>query len=258
MRRSIEVLFSPAEFSALCKRDLSRTTCVVLDVLRATTSMMTALANGAESVIPVGEISEALAWRQRRPDVLLAGERQGFRIDAARTGGVRFDLGNSPREFTPETVKGKTIVMTTTNGTRALRACEGASHVLIGCFLNLRAVANCVREQNVEHLLLVCSGTHEQAALEDTLAAGALCERLWPDYSTGDVADSAEMARRLYPLFQSDLLGGLKHARNGRRLLSIPELEGDVWFCVQRETLGLVGEMQEDGSIQRCGDEVRK
>src|SRR6266699_301124 len=104
MMRSIEVLFSPAEFSALARRDLSETACVVLDILRATTSMMTALANGAEAIIPVAEISEALALKQQRPEVLLAGERQGLRIRKDLTGGIEFDLGNSPREYTAEKV----------------------------------------------------------------------------------------------------------------------------------------------------------
>src|SRR5882762_4456409 len=123
MTRSIEVLFSPVEFSALSQRNLGRTACVVLDILRATTSMITALANGAEAIIPVAEISEALAIRQQRPEVLLAGEREGLRISPQLTGGVQFDLGNSPREYIAKTVQGKTIVLTTTNGTRALRAC---------------------------------------------------------------------------------------------------------------------------------------
>src|SRR5439155_947068 len=106
MTRSIEVLFSPVEFSALSQRNLGRTACVVLDILRATTSMITALANGAEAIIPVGEIAEALAIKQQRPEVLLAGERNGLRIRGDLTGGNDFDFGNSPREFLPEKVRG--------------------------------------------------------------------------------------------------------------------------------------------------------
>ena len=97
----INALFSPAEIAALRTRDLSQTVCVVFDVLRATSTLMTALGNGAEAVVPVMDIPEALAWKKRCPDVLLAGEREGMRITAALSGGVEFDLGNSPREFTP-------------------------------------------------------------------------------------------------------------------------------------------------------------
>jgi 2-phosphosulfolactate phosphatase len=255
MTRSIEVLFSPAESSALTHRDLGRTACVVLDILRATTSMMTALANGAEAINPAGEIPEALAIKEERPEVLLAGERNGLRIRADQTGGIDFDFGNSPREFLPEKVRGKTIVMTTTNGTRALRACAHAETVLIGSFLNLRAIVNWIRRELPPHLILVCSGTHRQAALEDTLAAGALCERLWPYYASGQVADSAEIARRIYPLLQSDLVGAMKHSRNGQRLLNHPELRGDVHFCVQRETLSFVAGLQTDGTLRKLACE---
>src|SRR5687768_12698571 len=95
----IEVLFSPAEFEALPKRDLSATTCVVFDVLRATSSIVTALAHGAESITPVATIAEALQEKQKNPEILLAGERDGFRITSKLTSTIDFDLGNSPREF---------------------------------------------------------------------------------------------------------------------------------------------------------------
>ncbi len=251
MPTRLEVLLSPLEFASLRNRDLGQTVCVVFDILRATTSMVTALANGAEAIIPVAEISEALAIRQQRPEVLLAGERDGLRIRAELTGGVEFDLGNSPREFTAAKVQGKTIVMTTTNGTRALRACAGAKSVLVGSFLNLRATYLWLQEHRPPNLILVCSGTFDEPALEDTLAAGAVCERIWPIYAGGHISDSAEIARRLYPLMQFDLPGVMKHAHNGRRLLANPELRNDVWYCVQRETLPFAAERCPDGAIRR-------
>src|SRR5215211_2708797 len=146
MTATLEVILTPAEFGPLRQRDLSQTVCVVFDILRATTSMITALANGADSIIPVEQISEALELRRQRPELLLAGERDGVRIRSNLTGGIDFDLGNSPREFTSERVQGRSIVMTTTNGTRALRACAAAQVVLIGSFLNLRAITNWLRD----------------------------------------------------------------------------------------------------------------
>ncbi|HSY42699.1 MAG TPA: 2-phosphosulfolactate phosphatase, partial [Candidatus Acidoferrum sp.] len=116
----IEAILTPAELPALTGRDLSGTACVVFDVLRATSTFVTALHHGASAIIPVSEISEAMDIGKKRPDVLLGGERNGVKI---RTAEGEFDFGNSPREYTPEKVKGKTIVSTTTNGTRALRAC---------------------------------------------------------------------------------------------------------------------------------------
>lgn len=247
----LEVILSPAEFSALAQRDLSQAVCVVFDILRATTSMITALANGAEAIIPVAEISEALAIRQKSPSVLLAGERNGLRIRAELTGSIDFDLGNSPREFTSEKVQGRTIVMSTTNGTRALRACAGAKMILVSSFLNLRATTNWLRDKSPSHLILVCSGTHEEPALEDTLAVGAMCEKIWSSYAGGHVSDSAEIARRIYPLLQFNLIEAMKHSRNGRRLLSNPELRDDVYLCVQRETVSFVATLLPGGAVRK-------
>ncbi|HRZ54786.1 MAG TPA: 2-phosphosulfolactate phosphatase [Candidatus Paceibacterota bacterium] len=235
MNSSIEVLFTPAEFTALAQRDLSETACVVFDVLRATSSMVTALAHGAQAVVPVATIPDALAWKERDPDVLLAGERNGLRIRAVLTGGVEFDLGNSPREFEPERVRGRTIVMTTTNGTRALQACRRGAHVWVGAFLNLNAVVEALRRVQPRHLLVVCSGTIEQAAFEDALAAGALCEAVWDLYKEGEVVDSVQLALEAWRRHANDLAAGLGSGRNGRRLLARPELRDDVGFCAMRD-----------------------
>ena len=246
----LEVLFAPAEFAALKGRDLSGTVCVVFDVLRATSTMVTALTNGAAAVIPVEEISEALAIRHRDPEVLLAGERDGVRIEASMTGSAAFDLGNSPREFTAERVKGRRIVTTTTNGTRALRACLPARTVLAGSFLNLGATAGWIEREHPAELLVVGSGTHEEAAYEDVLGAGALCDLLWPRYSAGAVSDSAQMARTLYQREQGDLFGAVAGSRNGRRLLELPELRDDVAFCLRRDAFGIVAKLGKDGSVR--------
>ena len=248
---TLEVLFTPADFAALKQRDLSDTVCVVFDVLRATSTMATALANGAAAIIPVEEIPEALALRQQHPGLLLAGERDGVRIQADLTGSMAFDLGNSPREFTAERVRGRTIAMTTTNGTRALRACAQARTVLIGSFLNLQATAQFIEAESPPHLLLVCSGTHDQAAYEDVLAAGAIGDLLWPKYLNGRVADSARMARSLFQLERADLPAAFAQSRNGRRLLTLPELSADVAYCAERDTLQLVGELGKDGLVRR-------
>src|SRR5580765_5869778 len=102
---SLEVLFTPADFEDLKQQQLTDAVCVVFDVLRATSSMVTALANGAKAIIPVEEISEAVALRRQYSQLLLAGERHGVRIPATLSGGTDFDLGNSPREFRTETVR---------------------------------------------------------------------------------------------------------------------------------------------------------
>jgi 2-phosphosulfolactate phosphatase len=253
MPTTIEVLFAPAEHALLDQRDLRQTVCVVFDVLRATSTMVTALGNGATAIVPVAEIGEALALRKRQPEVLLAGERDGLRIAGHLTGGVSFDLGNSPREFTAARVGGRTIAMTTTNGTRALRACAPAAAVLLGSFLNLGATAEFIDEQAPLHLLLVCSGTLDQAAYEDALGAGALCDLLWSKYGSSGVADSAQIARRLFRLEQNDLLDAVSQSRNGRRLMAQPDLREDVPFCLQRDIADLVAEMGKDGLVRVKG-----
>jgi 2-phosphosulfolactate phosphatase len=268
----IETILTPAELPALAQRDLRATACVVFDVLRATSTFVTALHHGAKAIIPVSEIAEALAIkkseaRSQKPElILLGGERNGVRISAE---GIDFDLGNSPREYTPEKVRGKTIVSTTTNGTRALRACVGAKIILASSFLNLGATAEFLRLAKVETILLICAGTRENKADEDVLAAGALCEllvgrdsvepnlknhnirargTLAPPHEI-DLSDSAETALHAYTQAKPELAGVVRNSENGRRLLTIPELHGDVKFCLQRDIFPLVAKM-ENGAIR--------
>jgi 2-phosphosulfolactate phosphatase len=243
----IEVLFTPAELPALAQRDLRETACVVFDVLRATSTFVTALHNGAKAIIPVSEISEALAIKKNQPDVLLGGERDGVRISA---NGIDFDLGNSPHEYTKEKVRGKTIVSTTTNGTRALRACVGARIILAASFLNLGATAKFLQQKNFENVLLVCAGTRENPSDEDIIAAGAIIEIL----SSGKTADrpsgAAKVCLRIFTLAKSDLALRISNSENARRLLAIPELRDDVAFCLQRDIFPLVAKMEADDAIR--------
>jgi 2-phosphosulfolactate phosphatase len=245
--KTLEVLFTPADFATLTRRNLNNALCVVFDVFRATSSMVTALANGAAAVIPVAEISDALAIRKQHPGVLLAGERDGVRIRAAISGGVEFDLGNSPREFTRERVAGKTIVTTTTNGTRALQACAHAKTVLLGSFLNLGATAQFIVQQQPATLLIVCSGTFDQAAYEDILGAGALCDALPETFQ--EVSDSTLVARRIFELAKANLLKAASESRNGRRLQAIAELKDDVPFCLQQNIFSFVAGLRPDGKV---------
>jgi 2-phosphosulfolactate phosphatase len=268
----IDAVLTPAELPALAGRDLRETICVVFDVLRATSTFVTALHNGAKAIIPIGEISEALAIRQKQPGVLLGGERNGIRISAQ---GIDFDLGNSPREYTREKVRGKTIVSTTTNGTRALRACVRAKTVLAASFLNLDATAKFLQAKSFENVLLVCAGTGENRADEDVLAAGMLCEMLirCGETKAGSsrsgacgrpprtaqravptrFSDSAVIARHAYARAKSDLVAAVRNSENGRRLLAIPGLRDDVAFCLQRDTHPLIAKMEADGAIMSSG-----
>jgi 2-phosphosulfolactate phosphatase len=244
---SLQTTSTPADFEALAQTDLSGTTCVVLDILRATSSMITALANGAEQILPVATIEEALAAKAKHPEALLCGERDGLRITAAQTGGTEFDLGNSPREYTAEMVAGKTLITTTTNGTRALRACVNAEHTLVASFLNLTATTDYLRTAKPNQLVIVCGGTYEEAALEDTLAAGAIAESVLDLF---DECDDASQAARL--LFASaPVEKTLPQAKNAQRLLSLPDLAEDVEHCLQSDRYPFTATVAANGMIRR-------
>ena len=246
---TVEAILTPAEFPALAARDLSQTTCVVFDVLRATSSMLTALDNGAEEIIPVGEISEALAIKKQRPEVLLAGERNGLRIRKELTGSIDFDFGNSPRDFTSEKVSGKSIAWTTTNGTRALRACAEAEMVLLGALVNLRSVADILGQLRPRHLLLVCAGTFEAAAFEDLFAAGALIE-LSPLAKAGELSDSAQLVWRANRQIDNHVDALTESSLNARRLLANPDLAPDVPLCLARNNIPINASLLSDGSVR--------
>ena len=232
MKLKVDVVLTPAELAALTPARLKIATCVVFDVLRATSTMVTALHSGAREVVVVGSIEEALTYPKSSPGVILAGERGGQRILAAQTGSIDFDLGNSPREFTPERVHGQTIVMTTTNGTKAIQECHGASTILAGSFLNMGAVATALQKVLPEELLLVCAGTGSGAAYEDLLAAGALLRTL-DDTVFDKHSDACAIATHLHKCAGDDLRSVLASTLNGRRLAGSPNLKGDVDYCAQ-------------------------
>jgi 2-phosphosulfolactate phosphatase len=251
MNRYLDVLFSPTEFQALADRDLAETTCVVFDVLRATTSMVAALDAGATAIIPVADIAEALQWKQQLPHALLAGERHGLRIQPDLASGTEFDFGNSPREFVADRVRNRTLIMTTTNGTRALRAVRHAARIYPAAFLNLGSVADQLLLDLPSRLILVCGGTYDEASLEDTLAAGALCDRIWTSYSSGHVTDGARIALELHRKLGGDLAHAMNLARNGRRLLAHAELHPDVPFSIRKDCVHFLAVLDTDGQVRR-------
>ena len=246
MASTIEVLFGPTEYQARRNNGFADSVCVVFDVLRATSVMVTGLANGAAGFVPVEEITEAIQLKSKFPSALLAGERNGLRITAA-LGGVEFDLGNSPREYNADQVRGRTIISTTTNGTRALRACASASEVAISSFLNLNATAKWLKHLSPPRISLICAGTGELAALEDVLCAGALADAL-PDAL---LEDSAVIARSAYRDSKEDVLGAVALSQNARRLLANPELRADVTFCVRRDVHDFAACLGDDGVVKK-------
>ena len=232
----LDAVLTPAEIDALPQADLSATVCVVFDVLRATSSILTGLAHGAEEIRPVVSIEEALAVRAQWPDAVLGGERFGNRIEG-------FDLGNSPLEYCRAGLR--RIVTTTTNGTVALRACAAAREVWVGALLNMQALGDRLKQTAPERVTLVCAGTFRELALEDVLAAGMLAAA----FPEATLTDAAQAALALYRQHQADLCAALELAKNGRVLLANGRAE-DVAWCGQVSRFAIVGILR-DGVIRK-------
>jgi len=215
--------------------ELGGATAVVIDVLRATSTMAAALAAGARGIYPTATTEEAIALAQSlgREDTLLCGERRGERIEG-------YDLGNSPAEFTPEVVGDRRLVMNTTNGTRAFLAVEAAERVFAASFVNVSAVAR--RLDGVEDLLIVCAGREDVFGLEDAVCAGALLREL-ADAGAAGLDDAAHAAYVLAGRFPpgTDFLTGTEA---GRQLVEIG-LGADLEWCARRDALDIVPEMRD-------------
>ena len=237
----IEVILHPAELREFAQRAHPETVCVVFDVLRATTTMVTALASGVDALLPVATVEEAFSLRERTPGALLGGERHGDRVEG-------FDFGNSPVEYSGS--PGATIVMTTTNGTGAIQSCKGAECVLVAALLNLKAVAEVVRARNPERLVVVCSGTGADVAMEDVWAAGALIDEFF-DGDQFDWSDSAHCARGLF-LDWPDSECALRASTNGRALLAKGR-ELDLIWCAALDRYSVVAEFK-DGAVRALAE----
>jgi 2-phosphosulfolactate phosphatase len=233
----IDVYFTPL---GLTPGDLPGRAIVVLDVLRATTTVITAIANGAKEVIPAATSEEAvrLASNLEKDGVLLAGERKSLKIEG-------FALGNSPLEMTPEVVAGKTIVLATTNGTPALVASQGGEPVLVGAPANFAALAARAREALAERgeLVIVCAGRERQFALEDAYTAGRLVKVVKKGLGKLELNDAAHAALALTGAYD-DWDDALRGAAAARQLVEA-NLAGDVEFCAKPNRFGVVPQYAE-------------
>lgn len=216
---SIEICFSPDRFPLYFQ---SQPIVVVIDVLRATTAMCVALENGVEKIIPVSSLEEALEYQQM--GYLVGAERNGKIVDG-------FSFGNSPIGFLNDKYKGKTIVMTTTNGTRAINVANKAETVITAGFVNLDAVCKYLEEQQKDTLIL-CSGWKDRFNLEDTICGGAIADYLINTGTFRSEHDSSVAAKYLYQSVKSNYLGFLKSSSHRRRLKKL-NLEEDIKYCLK-------------------------
>jgi 2-phosphosulfolactate phosphatase len=226
-KRSVEVCFSPKLFEdILTQGDFI---VVLVDILRATTTMCTAVANGVEAIIPVATHEEARELKSQ--GFLVASEKDGVQVDFA-------DFGNSAFSFTGEAIGGKTLAYCTTNGTRALQLAKGASGIAIGAFINISALTEWLAGEQ-EDVVILCSGWKNRFCLEDTLFAGALTQRLLETGLFRTECDSAHASLDLWGVAEADPLGYIEKAAQRHRLKHLG-LDDVIPYSFERDLVRVV------------------
>jgi 2-phosphosulfolactate phosphatase len=231
--KTIDVCLSP---ELMHLYEVRNRTVVVVDILRATSCMVTAFAHGVESITPVANLEECRKMKTK--GFVISGERDGKKVDG-------FDKGNSPFEYLGDQVKGLKIAFTTTNGTQAIEKAKEAKEVIIGSFLNLTAVAKylLLGENNA---LIVCAGWKGRVNLEDTLFAGALVEKL-KEY-LGPDCDAPLAAQHLYNVAKNDMVSFLNASSHVRRLNKL-NIHDDIKFCVTPDQYKVLPKLKGDKLI---------
>ncbi|MBP7167653.1 MAG: 2-phosphosulfolactate phosphatase [Bacteroidia bacterium] len=216
--KTLEVCFSPA---LIHLHDVSDSVVVVIDILRATSSICVALANGVKSIVPVAGVEESEAYRSK--GFLIGAERNGEMLDG-------FDLGNSPFSYMDEKVKGRDVALSTTNGTQAIAAAKGAYQIAAGSFLNLDVLCDWLIKQD-KSVILLCSGWKNSFNLEDTLFAGAVAEKVEPHFTLNKMQDAVIAAKHLYSIAKHDMYGFLEQSSHRKRLEKL-HIEKDIEYCL--------------------------
>lgn len=244
MPRSLNVHLLPALFSP---EDVAGGLVVIVDILRASTTMTTALQNGASGVIPCLNIDDALALKNRNTDseYLLGGERGGLKIDG-------FDFGNSPASYSSDNVTGRRICFTTTNGTKAIHHSQQAAEIIIGCFANFSTVAAYVQHDE-RPLHIVCAGTNGEISSEDVLFGGALADALLNASPEFLITDSTQLAIDHWQtqcgiLKPQELCSAIRRSQGGRNLIKL-KYDSDIELCSDVDSLFTLGRIDSDGVV---------
>jgi 2-phosphosulfolactate phosphatase len=216
-RRKVEVCFSPALFTEFRNDDA---VVVIVDILRATSAIITAFMNGARHIIPVATLDEALEYKKK--GYLVAAERDGIVRDFA-------DFGNSPYNFRREIIEGRDIVYSTTNGTHCIMMARESYRVLIGAYLNLSALADFILHADRD-LLILCAGWKNKFNLEDSLFAGALAEAVMKNSRYATICDSTYASVDLWNLAKPDMMGYVEKAAQRHRLKK-NKLDDVIAYC---------------------------
>lgn len=230
----VRVYFSPNSLDEIALRDK---TIVVVDVLRASTTITYAMKAGAREVIPVASVDQAMkiVGNLFSTSTILCGERGGKRIEG-------FKLGNSPSEYTPDAVEGKALILTTTNGAVALTKAKHARHCFVGSFVNISAVTEALAElPDIEEtgLVIICSGREDDFSLEDSVCAGMLLVKLMESFPALELTDSARTVISDYESYGDDILGTLLISDHGKYLVSIG-FEEDIRTASEVDSVPIV------------------
>ncbi|MEX0723921.1 MAG: 2-phosphosulfolactate phosphatase [Gracilimonas sp.] len=217
----IDVFFSVQAFQ---EEELRGKSAVIIDVLRASSSITTAISHGAKKIIPVADMSDAMkiATTMDQKDYLLCGEKNGTKIEG-------YHLGNSPAEYEPDVVEGKTLIFNTTNGTKAIKKASLANEVYVGSFLNQQSILNALKEHDDE-IVLICSGWQGRLAIEDTLFAGSLLHAISGGNLPDSAKDGAKVAFGLFEKYGDDLEGAISKSDHAKRLAELVPND-DIAFC---------------------------
>ena len=229
MEIDIQLLPSPPDSDTLIKR-----TVVVIDVLRATSVMVQAVSQGALEILPSPSVEEAFQMAKvfPRSSILLGGERESNKVPG-------FDLGNSPKEYVAERIRGKKLILATTNGTKAFHLVSSGKEILVGSFFNIGAAAQRCLESNRD-LLIFPSGDEGDFSLEDTICGGLLIELITKkEKKQISLTDASQCAQILYQTFKDNLLGAFHLSHHGKELIN-SGFEDDLSYCAQIDTISLV------------------
>jgi 2-phosphosulfolactate phosphatase len=241
---SIEVCLSPALFPFTDKK--INQIVVVVDVFRATTSMIAAFDHGAESIIPVASKKEALELKKQ--GCFIAGEKDGIKLGYA-------DAGNSPHDFEQRVIGGKSIAYLTTNGTKAIRLAASEYNLYLGAFSNLAALSKHLIKQQAD-VIILCAAWKNQFSLEDTFCAGAFVEYLTQSKQFRMNSDAAEVALKLWRSNKKNLTKALSGCTHARRLTALG-YEKDIIHCTRLNTSNAIPFYESGRIINRINPEMQ-
>jgi len=238
-KNRLEVCLSPAIYD---KHADDHNIVVIVDILRATSTICAAIHNGVKSIIPVATVDEAREMKQQ--GYMVASERDGYVLDFA-------DFGNSPFNFTPEIVGGKEIAYSTTNGTRCIHMASHSKAVVIGSFLNISVLADWLIQQNAP-VLIFCASWKDRFSLEDTVFAGALAERLMNSGKFETICDAVTASIDLWNLAKNDLYAYIQKAAQKGRLAS-KGLDDCIEYCLTEDLCPVIPLFQDEKLVDIFG-----